>query len=145
MCNAYLIKNTRATCSSQSSRRDFYCRVILDRCFLGGFLGGFFLNFTCVEVSTPEGLRGPSRHPGAAQKKSCFPAVLSSIPNPGFCCHEMRMRAQGLEHCTELPAGSIWSERGAGWSPPASGGHQRFLSPCFWAGSSLCWWLRCLR
>lgn len=27
-----------------------------------------------------------------------------------------------------------------GWLEVGSCGHQHFLFPCFWAGSSLCWW-----
>lgn len=82
------------------------------------FFFGFFLKFH-LECGLPTSKwvllrvsRNLSRHPSAPQKTSCFPVVPSSIPKPGFCCHEMRMPAWGMEHCTELPPGRVWAGHG---------------------------------
>lgn len=143
MCNPYLMKSATATCSCMKPQKRFYCRVILERRLLWDFWGFFFLKFhfesrlptsKCV---FPRVSRELSRHPGAPQKLSCFPVLPSSIPNPDFCCREMRMAARGTKRRTELPAGRVWARHGP---PRETGAVGTSVSPAFWACSSLRWW-----
>lgn len=87
MCNPYLIKNTKATCSSTKPQKRFYCKLVLVRCLLWD-LFIFFFNFHLeyrFPVSTwmlPRVSRDLSRHPGATQN---IIACLWSIPASLSC------------------------------------------------------------